>query len=212
MLATAGRCCHPWFVLTAADLSGSFNKGGPAQRKKRCLPWPESLERVGGELPWGPGLRECADVPAALVKPFPDSDGPENPQASVFNNQGHGGLFVCVCERVLQLLEAGNMLSAAIFWALSSWWLWREATLTPWADAASSTFLRFQAAQGLGSLCWERGLLDAHCRSDALSMKLSHFRATRPGWQYRQGEPDLLLWVSRLHPRIVLSWPMPGRG
>lgn len=73
---------------------------------------------MGRELPWGPGLREYADVLAALVKSFPDNDGLENPQASVFNNQGHGGLFFCVC--VMQLLEAGNVLSAAICWALSS--------------------------------------------------------------------------------------------
>lgn len=71
-------------MLTAANLSGSRNKGGPAQKKEMRTATAAGEPGKGGSgAALGPrreGGGENADVVAALVKPFPDNHGLKIPR------------------------------------------------------------------------------------------------------------------------------------
>lgn len=78
---------------------------------------------------------------AALVKPFPADDRPENPQASVFNCQGHGILCCAAAFGGWQCALCCHLLGTSL------WRTWREVRL------GQSNFLhhpRQQHMVGLG--------------------------------------------------------------
>lgn len=122
------------------------------------------------------------------MKPFPDNDRPENPQASVFNYQGHEllcgdaafgvwqGALCCHLPGTFPLKDVESSQPGP-----------KQLPLSFCHPRQPVGWVGLSRIENPAYLTLIVGLTFGRC-------SCPHLRATRPGWQ-----SNLLLWVSGLH-------------
>lgn len=148
VLATAGRCCHPWLMLTAANRSDSCNRVTlPKGRNTHC-------HDLGAWKGWEwtcPGAqdRKNADASSPCETFSCPTTGLKIPRPQ-FSTAKVMGSFA-----VLRPSEADSALSAATSWALPSG---GRGEKSGWAKATSSTIPGSSTWLGWGFPGWRSQL------------------------------------------------------